>query len=102
MFSKILNNPNIINGIHIVFVAGLLVILALDKFPEHIVGKKNFLLVLAAVVALYHFWKLSKRMNLENKAKMLGERVLTLEEQAEIALRDNVRKFEEKAHDILD
>ena len=71
MTLSLLENPNVINFIHIVFVAGLLVVLALNRFPEHIVSKRNFLLGLAAVVALYHFWKMSQRMKLQKQAQNL-------------------------------
>lgn len=66
-----LKNPNVINLFHVIFVSGLLLVLAYDKFPENIVSKTNFLIGLAIFVALYHLWKIHSRMKLEKQANSL-------------------------------
>ncbi len=61
-----LNNPNFINLFHIVFVVGILVMVALNKFPENpYVDQRNFLLGLAAVVFLYHSFRYLNRQQME-------------------------------------
>lgn len=61
-----LNNPNMINIIHIVFVTSLFVIIALDKFPENnYVSQRNFLLGVAFFVFVYHSYKIYTRSRLE-------------------------------------
>jgi len=58
----IFNRPDVINVFHMILVVGLLVVVALDLFPRNdIVSQRGFLLGLAVVVFLYHFYRLIRR-----------------------------------------
>lgn len=61
---NLLNNPNLINLLHIVFVGPLLAAIATDRLPQQY---KRSLLYLAIFVIVYHLFKIYRRRQINNQ-----------------------------------